>query len=106
MCFRCDRTVWREMEERRGQRLYVAFAAEIAVTVGMLVMHSLAGFFLGIPLAIIGYFVTPPVQRRRLIKRLAPMLATTIGEVPPLRQPNQHVNPEYPPVSGMESYHD
>lgn len=84
LCLRCTEALRREMDARTVGRLTASGGVGVAVTLGFLALHTVAGILVGIPCTIATFLALRWYQRRRLIAKMGPRLAASQGELPPL----------------------
>jgi hypothetical protein len=105
MCYRCADVIERELGARAGQRWTAALTTWAVVAIGLCIAHTVVGIVLGAPLAFGVYFATRTLQRRLITARMAPRLASTTGEIIPLRDTAlPFESSTVMPVSGMGGY--
>jgi hypothetical protein len=81
--------------ERRSARPWVSSAVVgVGVAVGLLVAGLASLTLLGLPLGVATHVAHRRVQRRRLIRRMGPALAASVGELPsPSRETEKFPEP-------------
>ena len=82
-CHRCDEAIGYEMEPRSALPWWIGGGAGVALALGSMIAHVVAGVPIAIGIAIATGFGSRRVMRRRIERRLAPRLAASTGEVRP-----------------------
>ncbi len=94
LCHRCADAVTFEMEGRSGARWIAGGTLTVGVSLATMVGHVPT---IGVPIALVcgvaTYFVYGALLRRALMRRLAPRLAASTGEVEPVRIYDEPRNP-------------
>ena len=83
LCDRCVQFIGAEVERRSARPWVSSAVVGVGVAVGMLVAGLASLTLLGLPLGVATHVAHRRVQRRRLIQRMGPALAASIGELPP-----------------------
>ena len=82
-CHRCEEAIGYEMEPRSAVPWWVGGGTGVALALGSLIAHVVAGVPIAIGVAVATGFGSRRVMRRGIERRLAPKLAASHGEVRP-----------------------
>ncbi len=82
-CHRCDEAIGYEMAPRSATPWWIGGGTGVAVALGSMIAHVIAGVPIAIGVAVATGFGSRVVMRRQIARRLAPKLAASTGEVRP-----------------------
>lgn len=85
LCSRCSVAIQRGLDADSNARWWIAGIAGVVFFISMLALQFLRLPFMGAPFAVAVAGALYRLQRARLIRKLRPMLATSVGELPPAR---------------------